>query len=58
MPRNKKNKPQRPRLARVRVEAERRPEPDWDRFGWTLLQYAKVLDAQARVKAAKPKDEP
>jgi hypothetical protein len=53
MPR-KRNKNARPRLGRVRVRAERRPEPDWDRFGWALLHYAKTLDADAKSKAAKP----
>ncbi len=53
MPR-KRNKNARPRLGRVRVQAQRRPEPDFDRFGWALLQYAKALDADAKSKAAKP----
>jgi hypothetical protein len=58
MPRRKKSKPPRPRLGRVRVEAEARPEPDWDRFGWALLQYAKTLTAEAPAKPSKPRDAP
>jgi hypothetical protein len=48
MPRKKNPNPRR-RLGSVRIEAECRPEPDWDRFGWALLQHARnVLDAEAR----------
>jgi hypothetical protein len=38
-----KRQPTRKRLTRVSVEAERREEPDWDRFAWALLQYARIL---------------
>jgi hypothetical protein len=41
-----KRKPKRKRLTRVSVEAELREEPDWDRFAWALLQYARILAAQ------------
>lgn len=41
MPRKKQNR--KPRLTRVRVEAEQRDEIDWDRFAWALLQYARIL---------------
>jgi hypothetical protein len=38
---NKKHKRQ--RLTRVRVRAERRRQPDWDRFAWALLLHTKRL---------------
>jgi hypothetical protein len=38
-----KRKPKRPKLGRVHVRSERRAEPDWDKFAWTLLQYAKTI---------------
>jgi hypothetical protein len=41
MPR--KRRAPRERLGDVHVRAECRPEPDFERFGWALLQYAKVL---------------
>ena len=49
MPR--KRKTNRPRLQRVSIRAERRDEPDWDRFAWALLQHAKIVSA--RQAAAK-----
>jgi len=50
MPR-KKARPARPRLQRVSIRAERRAEPDWDRFAWALLQHAKNLRAQEEDEA-------
>jgi len=44
MPRQRRSG--RPRLQRVSVQGELRSEPDWDRFAWALLQYAKLLNAQ------------
>jgi hypothetical protein len=41
MPRNIKNTKK--RLTRVSVQAERREKPDWDRFAWALLQYARIV---------------
>jgi hypothetical protein len=41
MPR--KNKSTKKRLERVSVRAELREEPDWDRFAWALLQYARIV---------------
>jgi hypothetical protein len=38
-----KNATKRKRLERVSVEAERREKPDWDRFAWALLQYARIV---------------
>jgi hypothetical protein len=38
-----KKKSTRKRLQRVSVQAERRSEPDWDRFAWALLQHARLL---------------
>lgn len=49
MPR--KRKTNRPRLQRVSIRAERRDEPDWDRFAWALLQHTKIVSA--RQAAAK-----
>jgi hypothetical protein len=49
MPRKKKSTG-RPRLRAVRVEGQRRAEPDWDKYGWTLLQYAKVLQDEEKRK--------
>jgi hypothetical protein len=48
----------RPRLTRISVRGELRSEPDWDRFAWALLQYAKLLNAreeQAKRRAPEPK---
>jgi hypothetical protein len=46
MPRRKY--PPRKQLRRVTVRAERRKEPDWDRFAWALLQHARLLVEQAK----------
>ena len=40
-----KRKGKRKRLQRVSVRAERRAEPDWDKFAWALLQHARILAA-------------
>jgi hypothetical protein len=48
MPR--KRKTNRKRLARVSVRAERRNEPDWDRFAWALLQHARILSQAKQGK--------
>lgn len=48
MPR--KRKTNRKRVTRVSVRAERRKEPDWDRFAWALLQYARILHEQQKGK--------
>jgi hypothetical protein len=45
-----KNKPRKKRLQRVSVRAELREEPDWDRFAWALLQYARILVENERAK--------
>jgi hypothetical protein len=45
MPRNKPRK----RLKRVSVQAEKRNQPDWDRFAWALLQHTK---SQSKPKLA------
>jgi hypothetical protein len=47
MPRKKKTT--RKRLERVSIRAERREEPDWDRFAWALLQHARILSASKRT---------
>jgi hypothetical protein len=48
MPR--KRKTTRKRVQRVAIRAERRSEPDWDRFAWALLQHARILSEQQRTK--------
>jgi hypothetical protein len=40
--------PSRKRLQRVSIRAERRPEPDWDRFAWALLQHARLVAKQEK----------
>jgi hypothetical protein len=52
MPRKKKTT--RGRLQRVSIRAERREEPDWDRFAWALLQYTKIVSAREQA-ARRPK---
>jgi hypothetical protein len=52
MPKTKKTN--RKRLERVSVRAERRVEPDWDRFAWALLQHARIV-ADTRAKRSKAK---
>jgi hypothetical protein len=37
------NPTKRRRLERVSIRAERHDQPDWDRFAFALLQYAKSL---------------
>jgi hypothetical protein len=55
MPR-KRNR--RKRLDRVAIRAERRSEPDWDRYAWALLQYARMrVAAEQQAKEAK-RDKP
>lgn len=49
MPR--KRKTNRKKLTRVSVRAELRSEPDWDRFAWALLQYARILSASKHTTA-------
>jgi hypothetical protein len=44
MPRKKPTK--RRRLQRVSIQAERREEPDWDRFAWALVQHARIVSAR------------
>jgi hypothetical protein len=41
-----RNKQRRRKVRRVRVRAERRSEPDWDRFAWALLQYTKSVSSK------------
>ena len=57
MPRMRKNT--RKRLQRVSVRAELRNEPDWDRFAFALLQYARILSAEkAKGKGGRGKPKP
>jgi hypothetical protein len=51
----KQRKSHRKRLERVSIRAERRDEPDWDKFAWALLQHARLLLAG---KPVKPKPRP
>jgi hypothetical protein len=41
------------RLQRVSIRAELRPEPDWDKFAYALLQHTRLLMAQ-QEKGDKP----
>jgi hypothetical protein len=56
MPRKKKSN--RKRLSGVRVHGQLRPEPDWDKFAYAMLRYARLLmdeEKRAKTKAkAKP----
>lgn len=51
MPMPRKRKSTKKRLSRVSVRAERRSEPDWDRFAWALLQHARILSESNNAKA-------
>lgn len=53
MPRKKRTN--RRRLERVSIRAEVRPEPDWDRFAWALLQHAKIVSARKASSSKQPK---
>lgn len=52
-----KRKPTRKRLQRVSVRAELRDEPDWDKFAYALLQFAK-LKSEQQAKPRKRQDRP
>ena len=56
MPR--KRKTNRKRLERVSIRAERRSEPDWDKFAWALLQHARLLSADQPTGHKPPKGQP
>lgn len=51
----KKRKTTRKRLERVSVRAELRDEPDWDKYAWALLQYARLLSANKQATGKSPK---
>jgi hypothetical protein len=53
----KKRKTTNKRLQRVSVRAERRDEPDWDKFAWALLQHARIVSARNK-QAGKRKTQP
>ena len=36
------------RVTRVTVHSKCRPEPDWDRFAWAVLQHARIVDERSR----------
>ena len=55
MPRKKKQT--RGRLQRVSIRADKREEPDWDRFAWALLQYTKIVAAR-EAAPRQPKRKP
>jgi hypothetical protein len=55
MPRNRTSS-SRSRLNRVSVRAERRSEPDWDRFAYALLQHVK-LTSDAKSATARKRDQ-
>jgi hypothetical protein len=52
MPRKRKTNR---KLERVSIRPERRPEPDWDRFAYALLQHARVLSEQEAKSKGKRK---
>jgi hypothetical protein len=54
MPKQRKTTPKK-RLTRVSVRAERRPEVDWDKFAWALLQHARIVAAQEKPNASHSK---
>ena len=49
-----KRKSTRKRLQRVSIRAERRDEPDWDKFAYALLQFVKLKSEQP-AKPRKPR---
>lgn len=49
-----KKRPTKKRLQRVSVRAELRDEPDWDKFAYALLQFAK-LKSEQKPQQRKPK---
>jgi hypothetical protein len=51
----KKRKTNKKRLERVSIRAELRPEPDWDRFAYALLQHARILSEQAKKRRGEAK---
>lgn len=38
------------RITYVSVRSECRPEPDWDRFAWAVLQHARIQDERSHRK--------
>lgn len=42
----------RKRLSRVSIRAERRAEPDWDKFAYALLQHTRLLSEKKRAGKA------
>jgi hypothetical protein len=56
MPRQR-NHSNRGYLQRVSIRAERKPEPDWDRFAWALLQYIRLKQAGITTTKLKPDPE-
>jgi hypothetical protein len=56
MPRKRKPS-SRKHLRRVSIRAERRTEPDWDRFAWALLQYVRLKQAGIAANQLNPDPE-
>jgi hypothetical protein len=54
----KKRKPTRKRVQRITVHGELRSEPDWDKYAWALLQYARLLSANKTTKRKPRKGQP
>ncbi|HEX3910188.1 MAG TPA: hypothetical protein VHW67_05745 [Solirubrobacteraceae bacterium] len=54
----KKRKPTRKRVQRITVRGELRPEPDWDKYAWALLQHARLLSADKAKKPNPRKEKP
>lgn len=57
MPHKRKPSP-RKHLERVSIRAERRKEPDWDRFAWALLQHVRLMTEQAKNRTNKDDSSP
>jgi hypothetical protein len=55
MPKSKK-RAGRQRLRRVTVEAERRPEVDWDKYAYALLMHARIVMEREAAAKKKSKD--
>lgn len=58
MSKKHKSTNKRKRLSRVSIRAERHDQPDWDRFAFALLHYAKTLSGEPlppKVGKGKPR---
>ncbi len=51
------DQPHRRQLRRVSVRGELREEPDWEKFAWAALQYARVLNEAERREPERREDD-